>query len=344
MGFDKEAASPLARFLGFSLFGLDEGAGKSGSSSTASGSPSPSTVASVADSANLWAEQGFEYADDLEKGLADDELVVSPRSHHLMQPLLAQQPWQRCTILLQEGTGEYHLVSDSLDLLVVARPALRDGQAVVEFYLKSLGKDDRDILEQSPRSLDRRRPSFVMTHMELTDEWTMMQPRCECCIHRPHHRRCEFLGKGQQVVRIKHSRKKIHNSLVHCADVVIPPLVNGHESLTWCPAVQGKDLGDRSPQSPTRLQSSTGAVEPVLLSSKMPVWDEDLESLVLSFKDCPNLTSSPRNFMLCGGVGEEKRKVLQHAQVGPTTWCLDFQHPLSRLQAFGVAMSTLQWD
>lgn len=82
--------------------------------------------------------------------------------------------------------------------------------------------------------------------------------------------------------------------------------------------------------------------EPLQLHTKMPIWDDVVESLVLNFKD-RTVQSSPMNFMLCA-ADEGQRLVMQHAKLSANTYCLDFRHPLSTTQAFSIALSGLWWD
>merc|ERR1712079_853783 len=70
----------------------------------------------------------------------------------------------------------------------------------------------------------------------------------------------------------------------------------------------------------------------------------EVESLVLNFQKRDNICSSPRNFMLEDGCGQDSRVILQHGRNGQCTWCLDFRHPLSTVQAFAIAMSSLEWN
>jgi hypothetical protein len=65
--------------------------------------------------------------------------------------------------------------------------------------------------------------------------------------------------------------------------------------------------------------------------------------LVLNF-DNRTVSPSLRNFLLCEAPEKKDATILcQHACTGNCTWCLDFANPLSPLQAFAVAMSSLDW-
>jgi len=118
--------------------------------------------------------------------------------------------------------------------------------------------------------------------------------------------------------------------------------------MVWCPVVLGRDLADRSPSrgscstpgSRSRPIASGRegegflieeehdcADEPLQVYTKMPLWDEELKSLVLNFKD-RKVQSSVMNFMLCADDASEML-IFQHAKLSENTFCLDFRHPLS---------------
>jgi len=301
---------------------------------------------------------GFDVADELEKGFAEEGFAAKNMRH----PGTLSNRLARCSIVYQESCDEYHLMSEDLNLMMAAR--LIPQEKRIEFY---------GPCEQGPSSRmsgtrnERRRPAFTMGFGEDTDELTLVQTRCECCAHRPRHLTCEYFGKGQQVALIKHSRRTIGDKMVrvHNLDVHVPPLVNGTKSAVWCPVFTGKDLGSRSPSSPSSNSSSKSASptrrrftsefhigsllptdqdEPLKICTRLPEWDKEVESLVLNFKDRRNLCSSPRNFMLEYGCGKDAEIVLQHAQNGKSTWCLDYKHPLSAVQAFAIAMASIEWD
>jgi hypothetical protein len=250
--------------------------------------------------------------------------------------------------------------------------------------------------EGSPGSSSRERrrpPVFVMSFSEQSDEWTLIQSRCDYCAQRPRHLTCAYLGKGQQVAHIRHSRRTVAQRFsVHHASVRVPPLLlsadaggGGGKSAVWCPLWTGKDLAARSqpkalqpsttdgctprcadgasseasspccrsctsPTSSARISSQLlrllpGEDEEALeIESVLPTWDAEVESLVLNFAG-RTATSSPRNFKVSAvGSREEVSVLLQHAKISNNMWCLDFRHPLSTVQAFGIAMSSIRWD
>lgn len=85
------------------------------------------------------------------------------------------------------------------------------------------------------------------------------------------------------------------------------------------------------------------ALAPLHACTLKPMWDDELESLVLDFND-RTVQSSPMNFILRIDVGQSPHVILQHAKMCENTYSLDFRYPLSTIQAFAVALTALVWD
>jgi hypothetical protein len=91
------------------------------------------------------------------------------------------------------------------------------------------------------------------------------------------------------------------------------------------------------------LSAAEPTDEPLELCSRLPKWDDELEALVLNFEN-RKVSPSLRNFMLREALDTEDAKIVcQHACMGDCTYCLDVAHPLSPVQAFAVAMVSLDW-
>eukprot|EP00435_Cladocopium_sp_Y103_P022728 s639_g5.t1 len=278
---------------------------------------------------------------DLEKGCTWN---LQAGASLLKHPPPKSDVLQRYTIVSSSvTTDEFHLMSESLELLMIARRR-PDKQCSIDFWLPL-----NECEQQAPPV-----PAFCMRYQKEGDEWLLVQSRCEGCAHRPFHLTCDFLGRGQQVARVQHSRRKVEKCSVHHVDLYVPPLRNDGRSSLWCPACTGKDLGSKTPLSVGGSCSPKGSpikspsfhllppegADALQLQSKLPAWSQDLEGLILNFEDRSGLLSSPRNFIL----QHQGEVVMQHAQIAPNTWCLDFKSPLSVIQAFASAMSSIDWD
>eukprot|EP00930_Biecheleria_cincta_P047254 TRINITY_DN32711_c0_g1_i1.p1 TRINITY_DN32711_c0_g1~~TRINITY_DN32711_c0_g1_i1.p1 ORF type:complete len:338 (-),score=55.31 TRINITY_DN32711_c0_g1_i1:12-1025(-) len=333
---ERSPVSPMTKVLS-RLLNFDDSAGPSKSRSPqaaeqlllSAGSPESRISSSLSES--------FEAAEDLEKGdcgPASDLLRVR-------NPPAVIEKLHRHTVVYSEQNRQYQLMTESLDLVLIAKRA-QGSDLRIDFLLPGC----------------EGRAAFHMSRSKDADQWLLVQPRCECCAHRPHHLTCEFMGRGQQVACILHSRRKVQQASVHYVDMHVPPLISEDTSALWCPAWTGKDLGGKPSigASPTasltpkngrsffpQLMPEEGS-DSIHLWTKLPIWNSEFEALILKFEERSMLQSSPRNFMVCGPEGPEARPVFQHAQIAPNTWCLDFKNPLSSIQAFALAMSSVDWD
>lgn len=276
---------------------------------------------------------------DLEKGCTWNSQAGASLLKH---PPPKSDVLHRYTIVSSSvTTDEFQLMSESLELLMIARR--RPEKCTIDFWLPL-----NECEQQAPPV-----PAFCMRYQKEGDEWLLVSSRCEGCAHRPFHLTCDFLGRRQQVARVQHSRRKVQKCSVHHVDLYVPPLLNDQSTL-WCPACTGKDLGSKTPPSVGGSCSPMGSpikspsfhllppegADALQLTSKLPAWSQDLGGLILNFEDRSGLLSSPRNFIL----QHEGKVVMQHAQIAENTWCLDFKSPLSVIQAFASAMSSIDWD
>lgn len=164
-------------------------------------------------------------------------------------------------------------------------------------------------------------PAFAMTFDESRTRWRLSCcGRCERCVYR--YCSCESLG-GQTLANLTHLRQTIGGGVARCMELDIPEVAVDGNAAVWCPLQQAQ---------------SGGEARATKISSKRPRWNSSLESLVMDFNGrCSQ--SSERNFQLCidGDV------VLTFGKRGENLFCLDFEHPLSVVQAFAAAMSTAFW-
>lgn len=154
---------------------------------------------------------------------------------------------------------------------------------------------------------DHDRPAFTMTCNAQGTQWQIFQDRCDACHYSPKHLTCSCQGKPA-ILSIRHSRVSVGDGVNHCMAVEVPPCFHGGEQF---------------------------------LVSKMPVWNEDVGSLVLDFLGRQVLASA-KNFQLALEA-DPSHVVCQHGKIGPDTFSLDFRYPMTVIQAFGISMSTLNW-
>jgi len=262
-------------------------------------------------------ERAFDIADTLEQGLAR-EIVTD-----FMHPLRRSSKLWRFHIVRSDDRLQYRLFSDEGDFLMYAHafPETRK----VHFFLYNPG-NGREVSSL----FDPARPAFTMNWNEAKTEWRVVQEKCENCQFSPKHSSCACCGK-QQVAFIRHSRKTIGDGIFNCMEAHVPGLYSDESRVIWCPKLGRGDLG---------LETEDG-YESQRLISKMPVWNDEVESLVLDFK-ARSISSSAKNFQLSMGKRPE-HVICQYGKIGTNTFSLDFRYPLSVIQAFGISLTTMFW-
>lgn len=91
-----------------------------------------------------------------------------------------------------------------------------------------------------------------------------------------------------------------------------------------------------------RVQSGEGGGERgkkqiLALHNKYPHWNEDTQSYVLNFNNRVS-QASIKNFQVAPSF-DLTYIVLQFGRTGPDTFSMDFQYPLSAIQAFGITLT-----
>lgn len=146
-------------------------------------------------------------------------------------------------------------------------------------------------------------------------------------------------GKGmplprQRLMEVRHSKTAMNTSATaYIMEVELPGLYATEDKaecrVVWCP----------------RTPRVKGAKDCIELKTKLPKWNKQTKSLVLDFSGRVKKASA-RNFQLCPKEGEGKGEhvFLQYGKVKKNHYALDFRHPLSPLQALGIALSVKAWQ
>lgn len=260
-------------------------------------------------------ERSFEIADCMERGLARETVT------DFTTPLRRSGRLWLCRVVRSEDKLAARLVTESGDFLMHARVMLEERR--VDFFLY----DPRC----QERLYDPSLPAFSMGFNKSRTEWRLVQERCDNCQLAPPHLSCTYRGK-QQLAYIRHSRRPVGDGVSHTMDVTIPKVCANGPSVVWCPLLGMGDLGT----------AKEGASDREQLVTKEPTWNEEVGSLVLDFKG-RDIQASAKNFQVA--LQNRTQQVsCQFGKVGPVVFGLDFRHPLSIVQAFGLAMSTFFWD
>jgi len=257
------------------------------------------------------AKQGgdFDFLDSMEKGLAH-ELTTD-----FMCPL-PQTSWLwRFHLTRSSDQKEYRLFSDDGEFLLYAKASPKSRS--VKFF--TYDPEDKEC-----SLFDPDKPAFVMKCNASTNQWRVVQERCDNCCYSPEHASCSCCGGRREVASIQHTCEDVGDGISHCLDVCI-----ACGDFTYC--------------QDTWVESSNNGRNGVQrLVTKLPTWNDDLQSLVLDFTG-RRVSSSSKNFQLA--LEEDPDHVVcQHAKIGPHTFSLDFKYPLTAIQAFGIALTSLFWD
>eukprot|EP00927_Polykrikos_kofoidii_P041166 TRINITY_DN35089_c0_g1_i1.p1 TRINITY_DN35089_c0_g1~~TRINITY_DN35089_c0_g1_i1.p1 ORF type:complete len:280 (+),score=32.34 TRINITY_DN35089_c0_g1_i1:198-1037(+) len=203
-----------------------------------------------------------------------------------------------------DSNRQYRLFSESGAFLMYAR--CKQGGRCVQFFLY----DPRE--ENS--LFDPDRPAFTMSRNSAKTEWRIVQeagddqssPSPACMTPNGNMRNVD----QREVAIIRHSRNEIGDGISNLMDVLL--CGDGH-----------------APH------------EEHTLFTKVPEWNEQVQSLVLDFKGRSVLPSA-KNFQLCRDDRPD-RVVCQYGKLGPNSFGLDFKFPMTVIQAFGCALTTANW-
>lgn len=218
------------------------------------------------------------------------------------EPLPDARALWRFHIERSEGQRQYRLYCDGGAFLMYARLAKDMHRVDIFMY---------DPREKDSALFDPQRPAFTMECNADRSEWRLHEERCDVCRHAPPGYVCSCKGR-QELMRARHSNMSVGEGVNHCMDVAVQP------------------------------QAVDGAWQEHRFVSKMPVWNAQVDSLVLDFKG-RNVIPSAKNFQLAVEGDERGRVVCQYGKVAQDTFGLDFRFPLTVVQSFGLALSTIFW-
>lgn len=287
------------------------------------GEPSPSSAQQVAGMTNqdcaltreVSGERAFDIADDLEGGMARET------STDFTTPLRRSSKLWRFRVVRSADKMKARLMTDTGDFLMYAELLLNS--QVIAFFLYDPAGEGRGLYDASM-------PTFSMRFNATRTEWRLTQERCEHCCMAPPHLSCARHGK-QQLAVIRQSRHAVGDGVSNSMNSIIPGLYTDGNAVVWCPMVGKSDLG----------MAPSNSLETQHLVTCKPVWNEEVECLVLDFKG-RNIVSSAKNFQLA--LRQKPQHVIcQYGKLSDTNFGLDFKYPLSTIQAFSIAMTTIFW-
>ena len=257
------------------------------------------------------------YSVDLMESMEEGHAHEMPTD--FVVPLRRSSKLWRFRVMRSEDNLSCRLLTDSGDFLMYA--GIRLDVQRVDFHLYD--PSHKDLYNQD-------RPIFTMGYNSSKDTWRLVQDRCSPCQYLSPSRSCHSRGK-QQIAIIKHKQHVVGEGVSNIMEVIIPGLYQDDTCVVWCPMMGMGDLAD----------ADAASGESQTLITRKPVWNEQVQSLVLDFKG-RNIVSSAKNFQLA--LRQKPQHVIcQYGKLGPTNFGLDFRYPLSVVQAFACAVSTIFW-
>eukprot|EP00927_Polykrikos_kofoidii_P070011 TRINITY_DN6582_c0_g1_i1.p1 TRINITY_DN6582_c0_g1~~TRINITY_DN6582_c0_g1_i1.p1 ORF type:complete len:358 (+),score=42.08 TRINITY_DN6582_c0_g1_i1:97-1170(+) len=261
------------------------------------------------------AGDDFNVADCAEKGLAHES------TKDFMEPLPRSRRLSRFRVLRSDDRLEHRLVTDEGAFLMLARISV--AAHTVNFFMY-------DPAESHERP-DLGKPAFSMTCNTSRSDWLLVQRQCENCHYVLPHLSCAALGGNQQVAAIQHSRRPEGHGISNDMSVRVPGIYSDGRRIVWCATRQKVSLA-RFADCDSRTQ---------LLVNRRPAWNDKVGCLVLDFTGREVLASA-KNLQLT--LKQKPDHIIcQHGKLSSSTFALDARFPLSIVQAFAIAMSTIFW-
>lgn len=98
-----------------------------------------------------------------------------------------------------------------------------------------------------------------------------------------------------------------------------------------------KDIEPQSSEE-SSIARSTAKKQNIFLRNKPPQWNEESQSYVLNFNGRVTM-ASVKNFQVIHN-DDPDYIVLQFGKVSPNIFSMDYQYPMSALQAFGICLTS----
>jgi hypothetical protein len=270
-----------------------------------------------------YSSRAFDIADSMESGYAKET------STDFMTPLRRSRQLWRFRVNRSDDKAQARLMTDGGEFLMYARVVLE--ARCIQFFLYDPARPEDSGL------FDGNSPAFTMSFNSARTEWRLVQERCDNCQFAPPYLSCARHGK-QQVAFIRHARSAVGDGVSNTMEVCIPGLYTDGSAVVWCPAL---GRGDLAAAAALFAGGGERCHETQHLITRQPVWNEEVESLVLDFKG-RNVTSSAKNFQLA--LAQKPTHIIcQYGKLANSSFGLDFKFPLNVVQAFAVAMTTIFW-
>jgi hypothetical protein len=238
-----------------------------------------------------------------EKGLAHE------CSENFLQPENLSGKLSRFTVRRSRNRTQYRLFRDSGEFAMYAE---------VRFLAKEVCFFMYDPDDKENGLYDPDRPAFRMEFDESRTAWVMSH-FLDGAWSSPRRQSCQGSRRQEEVLFVEHSKEKIGDGINYALSA---------EFKSKCsePALKCQTNGDAMQK----------------LETRPAVWNEELQTLVLDFRD-REIVPSAKNFQVVRECSPQ-RVVCQHGKICSNTFALDFRAPLSIAQAFAMSVTTLFWE
>jgi len=269
------------------------------------------------------ANLSFELAGAMELGRASGTLAPS-----LMEARQQALPMRRLSVRRSKDKNDYAVHDEAGRVLLVAR----------------LGKDAHengiDIFTAEGADAEAKtnaHPVLRLVHDEEKDMWRLIASRCSCCEYRLARHMSALHGlPRREHARIRHFSVPLDNGEgLLCMEVQCPGVCKDGGQAVWCP-MRPRDERDVVFKA----------------NSRLPTGGNGGGKLSLDFGQGGRCRmASSKNFAICMGEAPSAhsatsagaKDILQFGKIEENHYNLDYRHPLSLVEAFGVAMTTTVW-
>jgi len=256
--------------------------------------------------------RAYDIADEVESGCARETAV------DYMAPLKKSSKLHKFDVFRSGDRKEYKLYSKDKSFLMCAQVNFEKN--VVDFFLYQPGTD----------LFDETDPYFTMTFSNEKKSWMLKKCSCECsAVGYAYTNQC---CEAQEVASIEHYQEAVGEGLFNILQAQIPAVNASGRGDLWC---------TKKLPSLSKLVNGKTHERAVAIENKRPSWHEQAASLVLEFKG-RTIAPSAKNFQLC--LPDNDEVICQFGKLGPQMFALDVRFPLSIVQAFAMAVSTMFWE
>lgn len=221
----------------------------------------------------------------------------------------------QCYITREKNGAKYSLFLEEKDMFLLSSVKRKHNKT--SNYLISLDRDDLN--RDSGYFYGKLRANFVGTEFTVFDKGE--KP--------PKEGDTQGLATRQEIGAVVYERNILGTKGPRKMAVLVPYVDESGKRTVWRPEKEEDGLIARYRKGNTR--------DMIILKNKEPSWNEQLRAYVLNFSGRVTM-ASVKNFQLVDQDNPSK-VLMQFGKVDTEKFTLDFQYPISGLQAFGIALS-----